>query len=859
MQTIATNNIGLALWAGIAFTCRRHSPSQKIFAKSAAACSTLVMVLAAGWPGSLPAWTPGTYPVASYNFTVDSQSRNDVVAFWHGVYQASEGYQDRHAWSGNYTAAAPYDSGVGTTAAAFITDVERRLNFYRALCQIPANARLNTGATVQIDADDPYHATSTPALAAATTKDAASQRAAYMVIRTYGYSLGGVAYPGLGGNPTAAISHTPPDYCIAWTTAAWNANHHGCIALGFYGPGALDSYMCENVSNVSNWNTAVGHRRWLLYPGSTNFASGDTPGAYDISDGKVHPPTNVLYAIPKTAEVANVTPQFVAYPPAGYFPAALNSPYWSLSYPGAGFGSASVTMTNASGAAVAAVICVRGDGYGNPAIMWQVSGAAAATTVTADTRYNVTVSGMTGINVPASYSYSVTLINPNQLTDDLSLSGTSTPSTSAATTYQLSPPPQAEALQVNCFQPVATAWTEGAEDSPTPGVIANTAASYAFLSAQTFTGFTGFTLTGAKSFRLTIPVLYDPRLNAVPDQSFELDRDILAGAGATLNFNFRRGYMTNGTCLAVETSSNGGVSWSQLSGGLLVGNDNAAPDPDASSPTHLTLPLATSAVPIRVRFRLFVTGWFYADQYDYRYNYDFKNLPTGIFIDDINTSNCQWLELKKTNTLAATATSFVLNPGSAGMTLADNLELRLRLRAKLGNRWMPYGPLKALTLTAQSTYATWINSYFTGISDLSIISPAADPDHDGQANLLEFALGSTPASGSKGTKVYNLIPVEASGAGSKQLLLTIAVRTATPTFSGAPAPHATHSDDAITYTVQGGLTLDNFTSPVSVVNPPVTTGLPSPPANYEYRTFKLDASDDLTGQGFLRVLVAMPP
>jgi hypothetical protein len=35
----------------------------------------------------------------------------------------------------------------------------------------------------------------------------------------------------------------------------------------------------------------------------------------------------------------------------------------------------------------------------------------------------------------------------------------------------------------------------------------------------------------------------------------------------------------------------------------------------------------------------------------------------------------------------------------------------------------------------------------------------------------------------------------------------------------------------------------------------VTTGLPAAPAGYEYRTFRLDASDGLPAKGFLRVQV----
>jgi hypothetical protein len=650
------------------------------------------------WPGWLAAWTPRTYPAGSCNFTVDAQDRNDVVSFWHGVYQASEGYQDRHGWTdngGNYEASSPYTGAAGFMSVAFVADVERRLNFFRAQCQVPAGARLNTGATVFTEVADLYIP------AAGTTKATAAQQAAYMAIRTYGYSLNGVIYPPLGDSEAGFIHNPLQAKCVAWTTAAWNANYHGNVGHGFYGPGAIDSYMAENVTNSAGGeNSAAGHRRWALHPSATNYATGDTPGSFDPSNGKSRPPSNVLYVSQNPAETAVVTDRFVAYPAAGFFPAPLNSRYWSLSYPGAGFASATVTMTTASGALVSSPIRTRGGGFGHPAIVWEVCDAAAATSVSADTQYNVTVAGMTGTGVPSSYSYAVTLINPNQLTADQCLFGANMPATTTAASYLLTPPSKAEAIQVNCFQPVATTWTEGAEDSPTPKVIASTASSYDFLSKKTFASYPGFPITGAKSFRLTFPVTYDPRLNGAPEQSFALDRDILPGASAKLNFKYRRGYMTPSSSLVVETSSDGGVCWVQL-GSAIPGSANAqnqlVVDPSAIS---VSSTLAPASVPIKVRFRYFapLRAAVVADQLDYLY--DWRTVPTGIFIDDISTTNCQWLDLKKTNELGTTATSFAFNSTSAGVALTNNLELRLRMRTKLGNRWMPYGPMKGLTLSA---------------------------------------------------------------------------------------------------------------------------------------------------------------
>ena len=233
----------------------------------------LIPFSAALWPGLLAAWTPGTYPAGSSGFTVDTAVRNDVVSFWHGVYQASEGYQNRIGWTGNYTAPAPSYNGQGTTSAAFVADVARRVNFYRAMCGVPATVLFNTGSTVVIDPTDTYRTTTNPALAAATTKAAAAQQGAYMTSRTAGASDTGSPT----GKPFAGFSHTPVAAdCVAWTTAAWNANYHGNIGLGFYGPGAVDAYILENVAGLSEWNSSVGHRRWLLYPPATNLATGDT-------------------------------------------------------------------------------------------------------------------------------------------------------------------------------------------------------------------------------------------------------------------------------------------------------------------------------------------------------------------------------------------------------------------------------------------------------------------------------------------------------------------------------------------------------------------------------------------------------
>ncbi|RYD85213.1 MAG: hypothetical protein EOP84_03225, partial [Verrucomicrobiaceae bacterium] len=159
-----------------------------------------------------------------------------------------------------------------------------------------------------------------------------------------------------------------------------------------------------------------------------------------------------------------------------------------------------------------------------------------------------------------------------------------------------------------------------------------------------------------------------------------------------------------------------------------------------------------------------------------------------------------------------------------------------------------------------SPYATWINTFFPGETNPAIIGETADPDKDGSSNALEFALGGAPNSGSNNAKVYSL---QADGSvdpdTNKELLLTIAVRTGTPAFSPATGGSPTATHEGFTYTVQGSLNLSGFATGVTVVAPVPPASNPTAPTGYEYRTFSLDGSNNLTGKGFLRARVTKVP
>jgi hypothetical protein len=152
-----------------------------------------------------------------------------------------------------------------------------------------------------------------------------------------------------------------------------------------------------------------------------------------------------------------------------------------------------------------------------------------------------------------------------------------------------------------------------------------------------------------------------------------------------------------------------------------------------------------------------------------------------------------------------------------------------------------------------TAFDTFIEAAFPDADfDPAILAPTADPDNDGVANSVEFALGGDPADPADGPKVFPLRADSSDGGTAAELLLTIAVRSGTPAFTGSPSPTATTA--GYTYTVQGSTDLTTFTTPVTVVDP-VTTGLDPAPAGYEYRTFSLSGSDGLPSRGFLRVQV----
>jgi autotransporter-associated beta strand protein len=129
---------------------------------------------------------------------------------------------------------------------------------------------------------------------------------------------------------------------------------------------------------------------------------------------------------------------------------------------------------------------------------------------------------------------------------------------------------------------------------------------------------------------------------------------------------------------------------------------------------------------------------------------------------------------------------------------------------------------------------------------------ASDGDGDGIDNLGEFAFNGDPQNGSdNGVSTSSLQDTNSNG--QKELTLTIAVRSGA-TFSAGVDGSQVATVDGLSYTVRGSLNLATFTSAVAHVSS-AASGDP----DYELHTFRLTASEGLSGKGFLQAAAVTAP
>jgi hypothetical protein len=167
----------------------------------------------------------------------------------------------------------------------------------------------------------------------------------------------------------------------------------------------------------------------------------------------------------------------------------------------------------------------------------------------------------------------------------------------------------------------------------------------------------------------------------------------------------------------------------------------------------------------------------------------------------------------------------------------------------------------ATTVTlVKAGFSSWITTFGLAEGDQG---PTDDPDNDGVDNFTEFALNGNPADGSN-NGLTALVLQDTTAPAGNELTLVAAVRDSA-VFAAGPNGVQTATIDGVVYTIEGSLALTFPDSAVSTVAgaseaTPAGTTLPDiTGSDWEYRTFRLDASEGLPGKGFLRAKIEAAP
>jgi len=301
-------------------------------------------------------------PLIKYSWdgrAINTHNRQESLQFFNDEYRSSE--NTSFTWSGNYDTCNP-----GSINRPFQDAVLRRIKYFRAMAGVPANITLS---------DD---------------FNRAAQAAAFMMSVNH------------------QLSHTPSSAWICYSAAGVLGAGRSNLSLGNLGWDAITSQMKDSGAH----NYFVGHRRWILYPQTQTMGIGNIPASPEF------PATNALWVFdthiwesrPPTREA------FVAWPPPGYVPYQVVFPRWSLSYAGADFSHASVSMSS-NRIPISLVVEDVVDGFGENTLVWralELNGGDSRLRPAVDTHYTVTIRDIIIHGQKRSYAYDVVIFDPSQ-------------------------------------------------------------------------------------------------------------------------------------------------------------------------------------------------------------------------------------------------------------------------------------------------------------------------------------------------------------------------------------------------------------------------------------------------------------
>jgi hypothetical protein len=460
------------------------------------------------WRDALSAeGTPGLQQVPADNtggWHIDSSNRQLVRAFFNSVYAASPGTPIN--WTGDHSACA-----AGDTGSDFKNAVLARINFYRAMAGVPAAIRFDS------------------------TLNAKAQEAALMM------------------STNNQLSHYPGEAWTCYSADGDDAAGSSNLSLGRNGWEAVSGQIRDNGTN----NAEVGHRRWLLLPQTEMMGTGDIP----YGSGP-EPATNAIWVV--TSEYFNSIPavrdEFVAWPTRGFNPYPIVPVRWSFTYPGADFGSASISMTE-NGNSISSTIDSRpGSGGRRASIVWRPKGLSASASNAAwpkppsDTAYGVTVSNVIIGGVSRDFSYTVKVFDPaNALSESSAMvSGDETPAINSASSYRIDTIGHAHSYDAYVAEITDSAVVHNAEDGGS-NVIDGTSSTYALIDA-------GSGISGSASYKLapaSLPQSTSP-------EWVELDNAYIPSPASELVFSSKLGYSTPDQMASVQVSLDGGTTWQSV-------------------------------------------------------------------------------------------------------------------------------------------------------------------------------------------------------------------------------------------------------------------------------------------------------
>ena len=201
-----------------------------------------------------------------------------------------------------------------------------------------------------------------------------------------------------------ALSHSPSSSWPCFTSAGASAAGASNLTLGITGPRGI----LGQIEDPGAGNDVLGHRRWLLFPRLDEVGIGNTTRASAVS---------VIGGFGPRAHGQD----WIAWPPAGYAPAAVVYDRWSLSFNHsrqADFSNARVSMTE-NGSPVAVRMLPLVAGYGDTTLGWEPIGITPERGQ--DVLYEITVSGVVIDGVSHTHRYDVVAFDSMRALDEPSV------------------------------------------------------------------------------------------------------------------------------------------------------------------------------------------------------------------------------------------------------------------------------------------------------------------------------------------------------------------------------------------------------------------------------------------------------